>query len=46
MRELLAWPSGLLHPLPDSVTDTDGALPGWGFSPDEVADLRRAGAFG
>jgi len=26
MRELLAWPSGLLHPLPDSVTDTDGAL--------------------
>ena len=26
MREFLAWPSGLLHPLPDSVTDTDGAL--------------------
>jgi len=26
MRELLAWPSDLLHPLPDSVTDTDGAL--------------------
>jgi L-iditol 2-dehydrogenase len=26
MRELLAWPSELLHPLPDSVTDTDGAL--------------------
>jgi len=26
MRELLAWPAGLLHPLPDSVTDTDGAL--------------------
>ena len=26
MRELLTWPSDLLHPLPDSVTDTDGAL--------------------
>ena len=26
MRELLAWPADLLHPLPDSVTDTDGAL--------------------
>jgi L-iditol 2-dehydrogenase len=26
MRELLAWPSDLLHPLPDSVTDTGGAL--------------------
>jgi L-iditol 2-dehydrogenase len=26
MREFLAWPSGLLHALPDSVTDTDGAL--------------------
>src|SRR5689334_19959648 len=26
MRELLAWPSDLLHPLPDSVTGTDGAL--------------------
>ena len=26
MREFMAWPSGLLHPLPDSVTDTDGAL--------------------
>ena len=26
MREFLAWPSSLLHPLPDSVTDTDGAL--------------------
>jgi L-iditol 2-dehydrogenase len=26
MREFLAWPSDLLHPLPDSVTDTDGAL--------------------
>src|SRR5262249_55978551 len=26
LREFLAWPSGLLHPLPDSVTDTDGAL--------------------
>ena len=24
--EFLAWPSDLLHPLPDSVTDTDGAL--------------------
>jgi len=26
MRDFLAWPSDLLHPLPDSVTDTDGAL--------------------
>jgi L-iditol 2-dehydrogenase len=26
LREFLAWPSDLLHPLPDSVTDTDGAL--------------------
>jgi L-iditol 2-dehydrogenase len=26
LRELLAWPSDLLHPLPGSVTDTDGAL--------------------
>ncbi len=26
MRELLAWPADLLHPLPESVTDTDGAL--------------------
>ena len=26
MREFLAWPSDLLHPLPDSVTDADGAL--------------------
>jgi L-iditol 2-dehydrogenase len=26
MREFLAWPSGLLHPLPESVTDADGAL--------------------
>jgi L-iditol 2-dehydrogenase len=26
MREFLAWPSHLLHPLPDSVGDADGAL--------------------
>ena len=26
MREFLAWPSDLLHPLPDSVPDTGGAL--------------------
>ena len=26
MREFLAWPSDLLHPLPDSVPDADGAL--------------------
>ena len=26
MRELMAWPSDLLHPLPDGVSDTDGAL--------------------
>jgi len=26
MREFLAWPSRLLHPLPDSVSDEDGAL--------------------
>ncbi len=26
MRELLAWPSHLLHELPDSLTDADGAL--------------------
>jgi L-iditol 2-dehydrogenase len=26
LREFLAWPSDLLHPLPGSVTDTDGAL--------------------
>jgi L-iditol 2-dehydrogenase len=26
MRELLAWPSELLHPLPDSLTDADGAM--------------------
>jgi L-iditol 2-dehydrogenase len=26
MREVMAWPSDLLHPLPDGVSDTDGAL--------------------
>jgi L-iditol 2-dehydrogenase len=26
MREFLAWPSDLLHPLPESVPDADGAL--------------------
>jgi L-iditol 2-dehydrogenase len=26
MREFLAWPSGLLHPLPESVSDSAGAL--------------------
>jgi L-iditol 2-dehydrogenase len=26
MCEFLAWPSGLLHPLPESVTDAGGAL--------------------
>jgi len=26
MREVMAWPSGLLHPLPDRVSDADGAL--------------------
>jgi L-iditol 2-dehydrogenase len=26
MREFLAWPSGLLHPLPESIPDTGGAL--------------------
>jgi L-iditol 2-dehydrogenase len=26
MREYLTWPSELLHPLPDSLTDADGAL--------------------
>jgi L-iditol 2-dehydrogenase len=26
MRELMAWPTDLLHPLPDTVTDADGAL--------------------
>jgi L-iditol 2-dehydrogenase len=26
MRELMAWPSSLLHPLPDAVTDTGGAM--------------------
>lgn len=26
MRELLAWPSHLLHPLPDSVADAEGAM--------------------
>jgi L-iditol 2-dehydrogenase len=26
MREFLAWPSGLLHPLPESIADTGGAL--------------------
>ena len=26
MREVIAWPSDLLHPLPDDVSDTDGAL--------------------
>ncbi len=26
MRELMAWPSVLLHPLPDSLSDADGAL--------------------
>jgi L-iditol 2-dehydrogenase len=26
MREYLAWPSHLLHPLPDSLTDANGAL--------------------
>src|SRR6201992_174640 len=28
MRELMAWPSRLLHPLPDSVSDAGGALLG------------------
>ena len=26
MREFMAWPSELLHPLPDTLTDTDGAV--------------------
>ncbi|MBV9450912.1 MAG: alcohol dehydrogenase catalytic domain-containing protein [Streptosporangiaceae bacterium] len=26
MRELMAWPSGRLYPLPDSMTDADGAM--------------------
>ena len=26
MREIMAWPSGLLHPLPDRVSDAEGAL--------------------
>ena len=26
MREVMAWPSALLYPLPDSLSDTDGAL--------------------
>ena len=26
MREFMAWPTGLLHPLPDGVSDADGAL--------------------
>jgi L-iditol 2-dehydrogenase len=26
MRELMAWPSARLHPLPDAVSDTEGAL--------------------
>ncbi len=26
MREVMAWPAELLHPLPDTVTDADGAL--------------------
>lgn len=26
MREFMAWPAELLHPLPDSLTDTDGAV--------------------
>ncbi|HUH08222.1 MAG TPA: alcohol dehydrogenase catalytic domain-containing protein [Egibacteraceae bacterium] len=26
LRELLAWPAALLHPLPDSFSDSDGAL--------------------
>ena len=26
MREFMTWPSALLHPLPDRVSDTDGAL--------------------
>jgi len=26
MRELMAWPSALLHPLPDAVSDADGAM--------------------
>jgi L-iditol 2-dehydrogenase len=26
LQEYLAWPSGLLHPLPDALTDADGAM--------------------
>ena len=26
MRQFMAWPSELLHPLPDGLTDTDGAV--------------------
>jgi L-iditol 2-dehydrogenase len=26
MREFMTWPTGLLHPLPDAVSDADGAL--------------------
>ena len=26
MREFMAWPSALLHPLPDQVSDADGAM--------------------
>jgi L-iditol 2-dehydrogenase len=26
LREFMTWPTALLHPLPDTLTDTDGAL--------------------
>ncbi len=26
LREFIAWPTGLLYPLPDALSDTDGAL--------------------
>ena len=39
-------PPGPPGPVPTPGGDTDGALPDWGFSRDEVAALRRSGAFG
>jgi alpha-methylacyl-CoA racemase len=39
-------PPGPPGPVPTPGGDTDGALPDWGFSHDEVAALRRSGAFG
>lgn len=46
MRELMSWPSALLYRLPDSLSDTDGALlepPGVALHAADLGHLRLGG---